>query len=251
MASIDAGDVHGTVLPLNYVLLSDNQGSEQQLTVALRLPGVNSRDQNVMIDTGSSSLAFCNKSVIEEAVNITPTDYAQCRMYGFHTYCPDSPDANNLFDSFYVGQVLQGNIAAYNTNTGKEIASMDEVYFGIISEVQNYMCLGPLNGIIGVAYTTLPSPLEQTLQEKVESGHESVESFGLYCDYAATIGSTTDTIVPSLGIYFGGNVALNNTFYNSGTPQVCFCFCCLLRLLYYLLIRLTLLFLSDYHFTEV
>jgi hypothetical protein len=234
--------------------------------------------------------------VIEEAVNITPTDYAQCRMYGFHTYCPDSPDANNLFDSFYVGQVLQGNIAAYNTNTGKEIASMDEVYFGIISEVQNYMCLGPLNGIIGVAYTalntvvktsspefnvlnlwnqscenvddpyyesigtcntgnlpvvTLPSPLEQTLQEKVESGHESVESFGLYCDYAATIGSTTDTIVPSLGIYFGGNVALNNTFYNSGTPQVCFCFCCLLRLLYYLLIRLTLLFLSDYHFTEV
>ena len=72
----------------------------------------------------------------------------------------------------------------------------------------------------------LPSPLEQTLKEDTASGSISTEVFGLYCDYAATAGSKVDTIVPSLGIFFGGDMALNNTFYNSGTPQVSLC--CLL-----------------------
>jgi len=269
MASVDAGDVHGVALPLNYVVLSSNEGyGTQQLAVALRLPGVD-RDQNVMIDTGSSSLAFCDKSLIEEAVNITKTDYAQCNKYGGLLSCQDNPSAG---DSFYVGQIFQGNVTAYNARTGKDIASMDEAYFGILSQVQNYFCDGPLNGIIGVAYTAinnvlkiqspdfnvlslwnkscevhnksvgtcndgnltsenLPAPLEQTLKEDVESGYISVEAFGLYCDYAATIGSKYDTIVPSLGIFFGGDMALNNTFYNGGTPQVCFC-CLLIFLIY-------------------
>jgi len=257
MASVDAGDSHGIALPLNYVVLSDNEGYEQQLTVALRLPGVE-RVQHVMIDTGSSSLAFCDNSLIDEVVNITKTDYAQCIWYGGDVSCPDDP---SLEGHFFVGQVFKGNITAYNTNTDKDIASMDEVYFVISSKVQNYFCDGPLNGIIGVAYsagnsgvnipspdfnvlnlwnqsceidnksvgtcnagnmasTNLPAPLEQTLKENVESEYISAEAFGLYCDYAATIGSKVDTIVPSLGVFFGGNMALNNTFYNSGTPQV-------------------------------
>jgi len=263
MASVDAGDAQGVALPLNFVALSYGT---QQLSVALRLPGVD-RDQNVMIDTGSSSLAFCDKSLIEEAVNITKTDYAQCKKYDGALSCQDDPSAG---DSFFVGQVFKGNITAYNSETGKDIASMDEVYFGILSNVQNYMCLGPLNGIIGVAYSALnsghklpypdynilslwnescqvdnksvgsctgnnmtkvplPAPLEQILKEDDESGYISAEAFGLYCDYAATIGSKLDTIVPSLGIFFGGDMAFNNTFYNGGTPQVCFC--CLLILL--------------------
>ena len=53
MASADAGDVKGVALPLNYVILSAAEGSEQQLTVALRLPGVD-REQQVLVDTGSS-----------------------------------------------------------------------------------------------------------------------------------------------------------------------------------------------------
>mmetsp|Transcript_12116 Transcript_12116/g.18694 ORF Transcript_12116/g.18694 Transcript_12116/m.18694 type:complete len:503 (-) Transcript_12116:107-1615(-) len=256
MASADAGDVHGVALPLNYVVLSANEGKEQQLSVALRLPGVE-RDQNVMIDTGSSSLAFCDNSLVEEAVNITKTDYAQCNTYSGDS-CPDDPSSDNIF---YVGQVFKGNITAYNTNTDKDIASMDEVYFVISSKVQGYFCDGPLNGIIGVAYSglnkgvnipspdfnilslwnescqvdnksvgsctgnnmtkvPLPAPLEQILKEDDESGYISAEAFGLYCDYAATIGSKVDTIVPSLGIFFGGDMALNNTFYNGGTPQV-------------------------------
>jgi hypothetical protein len=221
-----------------------------------------------VIDTGSSPLALCNTSLAEETVNITKKDYAQCTHYVNYFTCSDDPSVTGSY-TFYVGQVFQGNIAAYNTNNGEEIASMDEAYFVIMSEKQMGFCNGPLDGIIGVAYkannrvvkipspdfdvlklwnpvcerddpyyksvgmcnngnlswTTLPSPLEQSLQEDVDSGYDSVEAFGLYCEYAATIGSYPDTIIPSLGAYFGGDVALNNTFYNSGTAQVCWCLC--------------------------
>jgi len=77
MASVDAGDVNGVALPLNFVTLSVDEGGTQQLTVALRLPGVD-RDLHILVDTGSSSLAFCNGSLAQEATNITKTDYAQC-----------------------------------------------------------------------------------------------------------------------------------------------------------------------------
>ena len=268
MASVDAGDVKGVALPLNFVKLSAELGGQQQLTVALRLPGVD-MDQNVLVDTGSSSLAFCNKSLIDEAVGITKTEYAQCNKYSDNFYCPDDP-STAVSEAFYVGQVFEGNVTAYDSNTGDAIASMDEVTFAIMSEVQLYVCDSPLDGIIGVAFDALnsfveipsldfnvlnlwnqscesdnplykswgtcntdnmttkilPSPLEQTFKEDTASGSISTGVFGLYCDYAATIGSQVDTIVPSLGIFFGGDIALNNTFYNSGTPQVSLC--CLL-----------------------
>ena len=264
MASADAGDVKGVALPLNYVKLGTKLGGQgqQQLTVALRLPGVD-RDQNVMVDTGSSSLAFCNESLIDEAVGITKTDYAQCNTYSRLVSCPNDPSAS-VYPSFYVGQIFEGNVtASYQIDIGNEIisVSMNEVNFAILSEVQNYFCSGPLDGIIGVAFdaqntvvevpspdfdlwhescerddpfyksggycktdnltsVTLPSPLEQTLKDDTAASLISTGVFGLYCDYAATFGSKVDTIVPSLGIFFGGNIALNNTFYNSGTPQV-------------------------------
>ena len=266
MASVDAGDVKGVALPLNYVKLSANEGLEQQLTVALRLPGVD-RDQHVLIDTGSSSLGFCNESLIDEAVGITKTDYAQCNWYGYTYYCPNDP-SSAVAESFYVGQIFEGNVTAYDSNTGDAIVSMSDINFAIMSEVQDYMCDSPLDGIIGVAFDALnsvveipspefnvlnlwnqscesddplykswgtcntanmtkkilPAPLEQTLKEDTASGNIEEGAFGLYCDYTATIGSKVNTIIPSLGIFFGGNMALNNTFYNSGTPQVSLCF---------------------------
>ncbi len=45
-------------------------------------------------------------------------------------------------------------------------------------------------------------------------------AFGLYLDYAATKGSEVDTIVQSLGTFFGGNLAYDNHFYNNGKVQV-------------------------------
>ena len=256
--AVEEGNVRGLVLPLNYVLLSYGN---QQLTVALRLPGVD-RDQHVLVDTGSSSLAFCDKSLAEEAVNITKTMYSQCNTYsgGYDSYCPDNPAP--LFNEFYVGQMYKGPIAAYDVLNGKELASMDDANFAIMERVQDYICNSPLDGIIGVAYsnlnfayvtpsldynamnmwnqscvvngeslgtcnpaanmtaTALLSPLEQALKEDAESGYDSVEAFGLYCDYAATIGSKDNTIIPSLGIYFGGDLAVKNYYYNNGKPQV-------------------------------
>ena len=292
MSSVKNGDVAGVALPLNYVALSKELGGQQQLTVNLRLPGVD-RNQNIMIDTGmyedhvfvicsyhmsrkyssplqtttgSSSLAFCNKSLAEEATDINKVNYAQCIKYGGYATCPDNSTGNFLF---YVGQVYQGDVGAYN-NQGEEITSLSNVSLTIIDEVQQYACFGPLDGIIGVAFdkinwgfvaepsldfdamslwnescknpnqdlfsigyesvgncdtenlteTTLPSPLEATLSQAVESGYNKAEVFGLYLDYAATIGSKTNTIIPSLGAYFGGDLALNNQYYNNGNVQV-------------------------------
>jgi len=68
--------------------------------------------------------------------------------------------------------------------------------------------------------TTLPSPLETALAQDVESGYNTAKAFGLYCDYAATYDSEVDTVIPSVGIYFGGNLALNNQYYNNGKAHV-------------------------------
>ena len=269
MASYDDDDVKGVALPLNYVKLSVGP---QQLTMALRLPGVE-REQHVMIDTGSSSLAFCDKSLIDEAVGITKTDYAQCKAYSRAVSCANDP-STSLHRVFYVGQIYEGNVtASYETSNGDELfIDMEDVNFAIMSKRQLYACSGPLDGVFGVAFdalhravelpspdfdlwhescesddplyksvgycktdnifmksVSLPSPLEQTLKEDTASGNIEEGAFGLYCDYAATIGSQVDTIVPSLGIFFGGDMALNNVFYNSGTPQVSLCCLLILR----------------------
>ena len=214
--------------------------------------------------TGSSSLAFCNKSLAEEATDINKINYAQCTGYGNTYVCPNNLTGGDLF---YVGQVYQGDVGAYN-DRGEEIASMDNVSFTIMeSEQMGILCDTPLDGIIGVSYTegndvvqipssdfdtmslwnescsipndafstgyqsfgfcsstenttTLPSPLQTALTKDVESGYNKFKAFGVYLDYAATIGSKTNTIIPSLGAYFGGDLALNNQFYNGGNAQV-------------------------------
>ena len=88
--AVDNGETSGVALPLDYVLLKLGL---QQLTVRLRLPGVD-KDQNVLVDTGSSSLAFCDKSLIDEAKNISKTKYAQCNAYSAPASCPDGSEGS-------------------------------------------------------------------------------------------------------------------------------------------------------------
>ena len=264
MSSVENGDVTGVAFPLNYVALSSNFGSEQQLTVNLRLQGVD-RNFNVQVDTGSNSLAFCNKSLADEATNISKINYGQCNAYGqggpssADNECPDGGSSGS--STFYVGQVYQGDVAVYS-NQGDELASMANASFAIMESEQIYVCDSVLDGIVGVAYTegnivvsssefnvsslwdesckigdtsygecyaglenltqryTLPSPLELALSQDVESGYNKAQAFGIYVDYAASFGSVEDTVIPSLGIYFGGDLALNNDFYNNGKAQV-------------------------------
>jgi len=91
--AVENGETSGGALPLDYVKLSDQFGGNQQLTVRLRLPGVD-KDQNVLVDTGSSSLAFCDKSLIDEAKNISKTKYAQCNAYSAPASCPDGSEGS-------------------------------------------------------------------------------------------------------------------------------------------------------------
>ena len=264
--AVDNGETSGVALPLDYVQLSKQLGYEQQLTVRLRLPGVD-RDLNVLVDTGSSALAFCNNSLIDEAKNISKTNYAQCESYGSTASCPDG--STGKWNGF-AGEVFRGDVAAYN-DQGEEVASMDNVSFATMEFAQAYFCLGPLDGIIGVAYEALninkaveiPSPdfamsslwnekcvnpnqvdfshgfktigncdtgnmtqvnlnppLQQALQQDYNSGQITAAAFGLYLDYAAAMGSKVDMVVPSLGIYYGGDLAYDNPFYNNGKVQV-------------------------------
>jgi hypothetical protein len=261
--AVDNGETSGVALPLDYVQLFN---LTQQVTVRLRLPGVD-RDLNTMIDTGSSALAFCDKSLIDEAKNISKTNYAQCVTYSSPVSCPDKPNSTG-FQVAYAGQVFQGDVGAYN-DQGEKVTSMDNVSFGIMAVAQDYTCFGPLDGKIGVAYkgnsnafklpspdfnvsslwkelctnpdqdnfsagfekigkcdtdnmtdVSLKPPLEQTLVENYNSGQITADAFGVYLDYAATIGSKVDTLVPSLGIFFGGDLAYDNPFYNNGKVQV-------------------------------
>ena len=258
MLSVENGDVTGIAFPLNYVMLSSEFGSEQQLTVNLRLPGID-RNQNMLVDTGSNSLAFCNKSLAEEATDINKINYGQCNAYGDTSTCPDGTSTG--YWEYYVGQLYKGSVAVYN-NQGEEIESMANASFTIMESQDFYVCDSILDGIVGVAYTegnlvvnssqfnvsslwdesckigdtsygecyaglenltqfyTLPSPLEMALSQGVETGYNKAQAFGIYVDYAATIGSVEDTVIPSLGIYFGGDLALNNDFYNNGKVQV-------------------------------
>ena len=262
--AVDNGETSGVALPLDYVQLGGQLGGNQQLTVRLRLPGVD-RDLNVEIDTGSSSLAFCDKSLIEEAKNISKTKYAQCNTYSNPVSCLDGTKGSEVA---YAGQIFRGDVAVY-TDQGEQVASMDNVNFAIVELAQFYPCFGPLDGIIGVAYdalntavelpypdfnvsslwnefcpnpvqaafsagyktigrcnydgmteVTLTPPLKQGLEQDYNSGQITSEAFGLYLDYAATIGSEVDTVVPSLGIYYGGDLAYDNQFYKNGKVQV-------------------------------
>ncbi|KAL7452445.1 hypothetical protein ACHAWC_004168 [Mediolabrus comicus] len=265
--AVDNRETSGVALPLDYVQLSPQLGYEQQLTVRLRLPGVD-RDLNVLVDTGSSALAFCNKSLIDEAKTISKTNYAWCNAYGSTVSCPDGSTGKWIG---FAGQVFRGDVAAYN-DQGEEVASMDNVTFAIMELAQAYFCSGPLDGIIGVAYdalninkaveipspdfddsslwevscvnpnkvdfshgfktigncdlsnmtkVNLDAPLQQALEQDYNSEKITATAFGLYLDYAAAMAShEVDTVVPSLGIYYGGDLAYDNQFYNNGKVQV-------------------------------
>ena len=47
----------------------------------------------VQIDTGSSSLAFCNSNLVNDVDGISKLNYVQCAQYGGLTPCSDDEDA--------------------------------------------------------------------------------------------------------------------------------------------------------------
>ena len=226
----------------------------------------------VMVDTGSSTLAFCDSNIAKEAVNITKTNYAQCIAYGVTTQCSDDDSKSGSNSGGWVGPVYVGDLSVYDINNGEEVATVP-ADFAIMDTEVFYACDPPLNGIFGVAYSSnnaaieipqseaatfdasdlyvdvcpnpqdntsmlsqcntdnltqipLPSVIEVALNDSVSFGYNSIEAFGLYVDYAATlqenpiVAPSSSKMVPGIAAYFGGDLAVDNEYYNGGTPQV-------------------------------
>jgi len=227
----------------------------------MKVAGAN-RVQQLLVDTGSSSLMFCDQSIAANNENVK-TNYAQCNVYSGLEQCPNGVDKGS--HNFWAGPVYQGDVTAYDTLNGEqEIDVMKDVPYAIAENQQYYDCTAPIDGIFGIAYsagdgnqayvlpdggaasdildivcsiddgtkklaqcnvgnlstTDLNSPIEQALRDDIESGYNLEEAFGMHVNYEATKGAAVNTVIPGLGIYYGGNVALNNSYYNGGTSQV-------------------------------
>lgn len=258
--AMDSG-IHGVAIPINYFLWNINQvvHSTQQMTVGARVAGAEVWSQ-LLIDTGSSAVLFCNNSLAElPEQEELKTDYLKCIGYGYSEQCPNSnltyAPSGVLSSHVYRGDLfLEGSLS-------DEAAQMFDVYYGIVSKDNGCAAAAILDGIFGATYSTankyflptngsitlsdidievcevdgipqrtcdkhdlteteLINPLEATLQLDVESGLDHAEAFGLYVDYGATKGSVENEYVPGLGAYFGGDMAFNNPYYNRGTVQV-------------------------------
>jgi hypothetical protein len=212
----------------------------------------------LLIDTASSPLFFCNTSLAElPEQESLKTEYVQCVGYGGYESCPDSDDVY-LTTGVISGSVYKGDVFFENS-------LMSDVYYGIIARQDACVSAAILDGIFGVAYSVLndayilpadgtltlsdidvevceidgdskrvcnvtpsedlvsedlDSPIEASLQLNVESGDDHAEAFGLYVDYEATKGAAWNQVTPGLGALFTGDMAFNNSYYNGGTPQV-------------------------------
>ena len=239
---------------------------------SLQCTHLSTDNTTVQVDTGSSTLAFCDSNIAKEAVNITKTNYAQCIAYGVTVQCSDDDSKSGSDNGGWVGYVYVGDLSVYDINNGEEVAIVP-ADFAIMDTEVNYACDPPLNGIFGVAYssnnaaievpqseaatfnasdlfvdvcpdpqdntsmlsqcnpdnltkTFLPSVMEVALNDSVSSGYNSIEAFGLYVDYAATVQknpidvSSSSRMIPGIAAYFGGDLAVDNEYYNGGTPQV-------------------------------
>ena len=107
----------------------------------------------VMIDTGSSTIGFCDSNIAKEAVNITKTNYAQCIAYGVTLQCADDDSKSGSNSGGWVGSVYVGNLSVYDINTDEEVTTVP-ADFAIMDAESFYNCDTPLNGIFGVAYSS-------------------------------------------------------------------------------------------------
>lgn len=68
------------------------------MTVGVRVAGIE-EDQQLLIDTGSSSIAFCDSTVAQNQTAANKTEYAQCNEYSAKIECTGSGNPVNFNDS--------------------------------------------------------------------------------------------------------------------------------------------------------
>ena len=132
-----ATPVRGHTLPLEYesyrLLLSVKIGT---------LPA-----HRLLLDTGSSTVAFCNRSLPEVLPLSQQTPFKACEQYGPST-------ANDYFKDGYVGPFYQGPLHLEGSTAGNNLQIPDAMYaiFGEGSCSPHLCTDKPSEGIFGVAY---------------------------------------------------------------------------------------------------
>jgi len=168
--------------------------------------------QECLLDTGSSSLAFCD-SLFEGPLEYLKTDYLSCNLYGSGN--------EGYWGFFYQGQI----------GVGSDI-SIASAYYSVMHQKVSMPCGAGLQGIFGVAFKQLdqgayhPSALNWPSGGVGSCPAPSTDFVGPLMSYLKQ-----DTPQGRLGIYWNGAVgsstgelyvgptAESNAHYNSGTVQ--------------------------------
>jgi len=187
-----------------------NFGGGLRLTVNVSPQGLS--PQECLLDTGSSTLAFCDSS-IESSVQSLKTDYMSCNLYGSGN--------EGYWGFFYKGPI----------EVGSDL-SVDSSYFSVMHQEVSMPCGSGLQGIFGVAFKQLdqaaynPSPLNWPSGGVGNCPAASTDFVGPLMSYLKQ-----DTPQGRLGIYWNGAVgsstgelyvgssAESNSHYTSGSVQ--------------------------------
>jgi len=177
--------IAAAAIPMNCV---DFEGG-LRLTVTANPDG--QRPQETLLDTGSSSLAFCDEDgqSIEESLTSLKTDYLSCNKYG-----------NG--DEGYWGFFYQGKIGV-----GSDL-SIDSAYYSVMHQEESMPCGSGLQGIFGVGFKALdqaakhPTPLNWPSGGVGDCPRPSTTLVGPLMSYLKQ-----DTPEGRLGIYWNGAVA--------------------------------------------
>jgi hypothetical protein len=93
--------------------------------------------QELLLDTGSSTLAFCDSDMAEQ-VCASRTEFVSCNKYG------NSKTPSGYWGSFFIGDVIIGdNLWLHDSS------------FSIMEQETRMPCTGTLQGIFGVAFRQL------------------------------------------------------------------------------------------------
>ena len=119
----------------------------------------------------------------------------------------------------------RGNVAAEIPQSKAATFDVSDFYVDVCPDPQDNTSMLTQCTTGNLTQAALPSVIESALNNSVSSGYNSIEAFGLYVDYAATvqedpIDASSSGVIPGIGAYFGGDLAVNNKYYNGGTPQV-------------------------------
>jgi len=181
-----------------------------RLTVKVNPHGQSS--QECLLDTGSSTLAFCDSS-LESSVQSLKTDYMSCNKYGSGN--------EGYWGFFYKGAI----------GVGSDL-SIDSSYYSVMHQEVSMPCGQGLQGIFGVAFkqldqaadhpgaldwptggvgscpsasTDLVGPLMSYLKQDTPQGR-----LGIY--WSGAVGSST-------GELYIGSTAESNSHYTGGTVK--------------------------------